>query len=93
MKSTTMPPLKERLIKTVLSHLDGEMRVINLQQMTEEILSLLKPSINWAEIDPAKWGDVETSGWYTDPETGWNCIDGTISQREQGDLPLDEGHG
>ena len=70
MKSTT-PPLKERLIKTVLSHLDGQMRVINLQQMTEEILSLLSPGIDWAEIDPVKWGEL----------------------REQGDLPLGEGHG
>ena len=81
MKSTT-PPLKERLIKTVLSHLDGEMRVINLQQMIEDILDLVKIKVDWAGIDPVKWGDVETSGWHTNPETGWTCLDGTISSRE-----------
>ena len=49
--------MKEQLIKTILANLDGEMRVISLLKMADEILALWRPNVDWAKIDPDKWGD------------------------------------
>lgn len=59
MNSTTQP-LKERMIKTVLAHLDEDMRVISLTKMVDELyeLTISFKDEDYAAIDPDKWGEL-----------------------------------
>ena len=60
--------MREKITKAVLAHLDGEMRVINLQAMVDEILGVMRPNMNWSEVDPKKWGELVTETIDENPE-------------------------
>ena len=51
--------MKEKLIKTILDNVDGDLRIVNLQKLTDDILDLLKVKTDWAGLDPEKWGELE----------------------------------
>ena len=51
--------MKEELIKIIVDNLDYDMRVVDVVGLADKILELLKPSVDWAGLDPAKWGELE----------------------------------
>ena len=63
--------MREKITKAILAHLDGEMRVINLQAMVDDILDTVNPNIPWSEVDPKKWGELTTDPLFAGaPITG-----------------------
>ena len=50
--------MREKITKAILAHVDGEMRIINLQAIVDEIMKATQPNTPWSEIDPKKWGSI-----------------------------------
>ena len=63
--------MKEKLTNIILKHCDGDLMIINLSGMVNEIEEMLadgfypleprrsqKEHVDWAGLDPVKWGGV-----------------------------------
>jgi len=83
--------MKEKLTNIILKHCDGDLVVINLSGMVDEIEELYASerkinadlAVDWAGIDPVKWGELERP--IVD-----ESLDKFEKNRIQGDIDMEE---
>ncbi len=54
--------MKEKLTNIILKHCDGDLRIITLSPMIDEIIALYSTPVDWAGLDPNKWGELRKQG-------------------------------